>query len=137
MNYYLADDRHEEALAKLKKAISLDENNDQLHFVLGTAYDKLEDFEAAQASYEKAVEINPENYNAVYNIGAIFFRKAGVVNDEMNELGYNEQKKYDELKVERDALFLQAKPYFDRAAEINPEDPAVQKALRQIEGVLE
>lgn len=135
LNIYIADDKHEMAMDMLNKAIALDPNNDQLYYALGTAYEKLNKPEDAKNAYEKATQLNPKNFGATYNMGAYYFNKAGALNDEMNKLGYSkaDQAKYETLKKQRAEIFKQAKPYFDRCKELNPDDAPTLKALKQIE----
>ncbi len=135
LNFYIADDKHEMAMDMLNKAIALDPNNDQLYYALGTAYEKLNKGDEAKAAYDKATQINPKNFGATYNMGAYYFNQAGGLNEEMNKLGYSkaDQAKYEELKKKRAEIFKLAKPYFDRCKELDPDDAATLKALKQIE----
>lgn len=135
LNFYIAEDKHEQAMDMLNKAIALDPNNDQLYYALGTAYEKLNKGEEAKAAYEKAVQINPKNFGATYNMGAYYFNQAGALNEEMNKLGYSkaDQAKFEELKKKRAEIFKSAKPYFERCKELQPDDSPTLKALKQIE----
>ncbi|MBX2904376.1 MAG: tetratricopeptide repeat protein [Chitinophagales bacterium] len=135
LNIYIGDNKHEQALDMLNKAIALDSNNDQLYYALGTAYEKLGKGDEAKAAYEKATQINPKNFGATYNMGAYYFNKAGALNDEMNKLGYSkaDQVKYEDLKKQRAEIFKQAKPYFEKCKELNADDAPTLKALKQIE----
>lgn len=135
LNFYIADDKHEQAMDMLNKAIALDPNNDQLYYALGTAYEKLNKLNEAKAAYEKAVQINPKNFGATYNLGAFYFNQAGTLNDEMNKLGYSKADiaKFEDLKKQRAEIFKLAKPYFEKCKEMEPDDPATLKALKQIE----
>ena len=53
----------------------------------------------------------------------------------MNNLGNSaaDIKKYDELKKERKGFYLQAKPYLDKAHEIDPNDEQINRVLKQVE----
>lgn len=135
LNIFIGDNKHEQAMDMLNKAIALDPNNDQLYYALGTAYEKLGKGDEAKAAYEKATQINPRNFGATYNMGAYYFNQAGSLNDEMNKLGYSkaDQLKFEELKKKRADIFKSAKPYFDKCKELNPDDALTLKALKQIE----
>ncbi|MCS6818746.1 MAG: tetratricopeptide repeat protein [Chitinophagales bacterium] len=135
LNIYISEDKHELGLDMLNKAIALDPKNDQLYYALGTAYEKLGKGEEAKNAYEKAIQLNPKNFGATYNLGAYYFNKAGQINEEMNKLGYSkaDQIKYEELKKKRSEIFKQAKPYFEKCKELNPDDASTLKALKQIE----
>jgi tetratricopeptide (TPR) repeat protein len=135
LNFYIADDKHEQAMDMLNKAIALDPNNDQLYYALGTAYEKLNKGDEAKAAYEKAIALNPKNFGATYNLGAYYFNQAGALNEAMNKLGYSkpDQVKFEELKKKRAEIFKSAKPYFLKAKELQPDDAPTIKALKQIE----
>jgi tetratricopeptide (TPR) repeat protein len=120
----------------LDKAIELQPENDMLYFVKGNAYDKSGDMDKAIVQYQKAIEINPKNDKALYNAGAMYFLGANKYIEEMNELNYNETKRYNELNALRKEMYLTAKPYFERVLEIIPDDEASKKALFKINSAL-
>lgn len=136
LNYYIEDNNLEGAIDKLDKAIELQPENDMLYFVKGNAYDKSGDMDKAIVEYEKAIEINPKNDKALYNAGAMYFLGANKYIEEMNELNYNETKRYDELNELRKEMYLTAKPYFEKVLEIMPDDEASKKALFKINSAL-
>jgi tetratricopeptide (TPR) repeat protein len=135
LNVFIAEDKHDQAIGMMKDAIALDPKNDQLHYALGTAYDKIGKVDEAKDAYLKSAEINPKNFNAYYNLGALYFNQAGKINEKINELGYSKEDKAKEveLKKQRAELFLKAKPYFEQAKALDAQDQAVNKALKQIE----
>ncbi|NNC96191.1 MAG: tetratricopeptide repeat protein [Chitinophagales bacterium] len=136
LNFYLQEDKLEEAIEKLEKAAELDSDNEELLFVLGTAYDKTDDRASAEEAYERALEANPEHFKSLFNLGALYFNKAVKLNEEMNNLSYKQQEKYDELLEERNMLFRKAKPFFEKALEINPEEVALERELKRIKSAL-
>jgi tetratricopeptide (TPR) repeat protein len=137
LNYFIEDGKLTDAIDKLDKAIELQPENDMLYFVKGNAFDKNGDVEKAIIEYENAIRINPKNDKALYNAGAMYFLGANKYITEMNELGYKEVTKYNELDAKRKEKYLKAKPYFERVLEIFPEDEASTKALYKINSALE
>ena len=137
LNYYIEDGKLADAIDKLDKAIELQPENDMLYFVKGNAYDKNGDVEKAIVEYENAIRINPKNDKALYNAGAMYFLGANKYITEMNDLNYNETKKYNELDAKRKEMYLKAKPYFEKVLEIIPDDEASKKALFKINSALE
>lgn len=131
LNIYLANERHEEAIAKLQEAINVDKENAQLYYALGTAYDNIEDKENAEATYKKALELDPTYFDVYNNLGALYYNQAIVINQRINEEGRQlSDRKYKELVDQRDKLYEKALPYFkDGAAlDINLEDPAMRSS---------
>jgi tetratricopeptide (TPR) repeat protein len=137
LNYYIEDGKLADAIDKLDRAIELQPENDMLYFVKGNAYDKNGDNEMAIVEYENAIRINPENDKALYNAGAMYFLGANKFITEMNDLGYKEVTKYNELDAKRKEMYLKAKPYFEKVLVIFPEDDASSKALFKINAALD
>lgn len=119
---YLKNDKHEEALANLKTAIANDPNNPVLHFAKGTVHESLKQEAEAIASYEKAMEIKPDYYDAAFNLGAYFFNKGADKKNEANKLPLSESKKYDALNAEAKTEFEKSIPYIEKAHNLKPED---------------
>jgi len=61
---------------------------------MGTAKDKMKDYAGAQAAYEKAIEKNPEYFDAYFNLGAIFYNKAADITKQMQELSIDANDEY-------------------------------------------
>lgn len=119
---YLKNDRHEEALSSLNVAITNDPNNAVLHFAKGTVHESLKQENDAIASYKKAIEINPDYYDANFNLGAYFFNKGADKINQANDLPLNEAKKFDALKAEAKVEFEKALPYVEKAHNLKVED---------------
>lgn len=131
INYYISEDKPDILIGKLDAAIKLDAKNASLYQALGNVYDKMKDKEKAILNYDKAIELNPEFFEAYYNKATIYFSDAmefvGKMNDE------NDSKKYEILKGQRDALLKdKALPLFLKAYAISPDDVSVIKALREV-----
>src|SRR5690606_39035401 len=69
LNYYLRNNKFEEAEDNLKLAIEKEPDNKQLHFSLGVVYDNLQQRDDAKIAYEKAIEIDPDYFDAIFNLG--------------------------------------------------------------------
>ena len=63
------EERWEEALAELDKAIELDPNLAEAYNNRGRAYSELGQYEQALTEYNKAIRLNPNNAVAYYNRG--------------------------------------------------------------------
>ena len=86
----------------------------------------------AEATYKKALELDPKYFDALYNLAAMYFNKGADKLKVANELPLNQQAKFDAMKKEAEALFKLALPYFDRALAINPKDLGTLTALNGI-----
>jgi Flp pilus assembly protein TadD len=60
---------YQRAKASLEEGIHQDPSNAELHFNLGTAYDKLDRFDDVVREMEQALELNPEHADALNYLG--------------------------------------------------------------------
>ncbi|MBI9066257.1 MAG: tetratricopeptide repeat protein [Salinivirgaceae bacterium] len=132
INYYLNKGMSDLALEYLAKAIEKDPTNHTFYFAQGALYDELKDFENAKASYEKAVEINPEYFDAYYNLGVLYFNKGADMLKEANNIPPNEQKKYDAAVKESFKELEKALPALEKAHALDPTDKPILLTLKEI-----
>lgn len=124
----------EKAQAELEAAIADDPTNSQFYYFLGYLYDAQEDYDNAQDNYEKAIELNPEYYDANYNLGVIHYNKAREILKELNNLPLDEYRKQEAAYAEKAAInFKDALPYFEKAAEVNTEEDL--QLLETLQGI--
>lgn len=133
INYFLKEGRLDELTGKLKKAIEKEPENASIYITLGSVYDQLnqkereagntekatEYFDLAMDYYNQTLERDPDNFDAMYSQGALYYNRAAAMTDEINELANDFSpagtKKYNELKAEMDTQFSKALPYFENA----------------------
>ena len=135
INYYLAHNKQKEALEYLDKGIAASPGNASLYYAKGTIYDTdslLQDKNKALEAYKKTVELDSANFDAYYNMGAIYYNKGASKNDEANDVDPYDTKKYKKVKGQADAFFKDALPYLEKAHEINPKDMATMQSLKFI-----
>jgi tetratricopeptide (TPR) repeat protein len=146
VNVYLKQDKHAEAVSALEVAIAGEPDNASLHFAYGFVNDRLaaKEIEAnpeggemydkylAQAakSYGKSVELDDSNFDAVYNLGALYFNKAVKMQEAANMI--DDTKKYEAAKAEADKVFDKSLPILEKAYAINGEDKGVLISLKQL-----
>ncbi len=97
VNYYIVAQKVEDALKYLSIAKEKEPNNSSFYFAEGTLYEKLNDFDKAEAAYRKATEIDPQSFNAWYNLGVLYYNKAVKVFDEASN--EKDDAKYNQLLV--------------------------------------
>ncbi len=150
INYYIKEGKLNELTDKLKKAIELDSNNVTVYTTLGSVYDQLhtkafedgdeaktkEYFDLALKYFTKATEKDPDNFDAIYSIGALYYNSAAnytkEINKYANDFSAEGTKKYDALKADMLAEFDRALPYFEKAYSKNDSDLGVLQALSEI-----
>jgi tetratricopeptide (TPR) repeat protein len=137
INLFVVLKRVDEAKDKMETALKSDPKNVTLYYNLGTIYDKKGDDVKALENYNKAIELEPENYDANFNIAAYYFNKGVKLNNVVNNMSikdYNTQGKKKE--AERDVLLNKALSYFNICKKINPADPNLKAPLSDIDRIL-
>jgi len=66
---------HESALEKLSKGLELDNSDDLLYLLSGQSHLALGNFEEAIRAFQKAIKLKPDNINAHYNIGSMYYNR--------------------------------------------------------------
>lgn len=130
LNSYLQSGKFEEAENNLKLAIENDPDDKSLHFALGVVYDNLGKMEEAAAAYKEAIKVDENYFDALYNLGALYFNNAVELNKAANES--SDDKVYQKKREEAAELFIKAEPFLDRARAIDPDDRNTLASLRQL-----
>ena len=147
-NYFLKTNNSKEALNNLNIAIGAKPTDANLYLVRGNIYDNLanpkdasnKDMEkpkeydnlmkSAETDYKKAIELKPDYFDALYNLGVLYNNHGVVLNKIADQITDN--AKY---KTENDlalAKFTNALPVLEKALELNPKDKNTMFALKQI-----
>lgn len=130
-NIYISSGKTAEALNAINMAIEKDSTNANLYFAKGTLVEKTEKSkDAAIAAYKKAIELKADYFDAYYNLGALYFNDAAHLANEANSIKDNNQ--YAKAKAVFEAKFKEAKPYLEKAWELNPKDQSTMISLKQL-----
>jgi len=131
-DYFYKSNQFDEALDYLDKAIEKEPNNKDFYFVKGTLYDNKGMVEEAYNVYNKVLSIDPKHIDTYYNIAVLFFNSGADFNNKANELPFDKEKEYAELREKAAQEFIKATKYFEKFLELEPTDIIVMKQLRQI-----
>ena len=139
VNAYLKEGKGAEAVEDLNRLHELDPENAQLLFVLGTIYGDennkdVYDTDKAKQFYEQALAINPDYYDAIYNIGVLYTTMANKYIKQANEItgiSKKELEQYDGLMEQANELLRTGLPYLRQAYDAQPSDD-VKNVLRSI-----
>ncbi len=128
INFYLGAKQNEKALDYLDKAILKDPENATFYYARGVLNDQSKHFDKAILDYEKAKDLNPEYFDALYNLGVIYFNK-GV--EQMNLANdKTDFKEFEQEKTKADILFKKSLPYMEKANELKPGESGVLESLK-------
>ncbi|WP_184549124.1 tetratricopeptide repeat protein [Mucilaginibacter sp. FT3.2] len=137
--------KEKEVLEKIQAALTADPKNKTLYYYAGLTYSqtaeaiikeqgktkdpvaknklqvsKVENYDKAAEMYKKALEIDPNYFEANLNLGYVIINPAIDQYNAANKLPANKQKEYDAAIAKANATFDQAKPYLQKAVDLNP-----------------
>jgi tetratricopeptide (TPR) repeat protein len=91
----------------------------------------LENYSKASDYYKKALAIDADYFDANLNLGYVLMKPAIDTYNAANNLPSNAtQKQYDDLRYQADAQFELAKPYLQKAVDLNPKSKDALYNLR-------
>lgn len=130
INYYLNNNKKEDAIKYLNEAIAKDPNNNQYYKIKGMMYLKDENFDEAIVCLSKAVELTPNDFDAQFECGLAYEKKGEKIIEKANSI--KDIKKYNAERSKGSAELKKALPYFEKAREINGEDLDNLQFLRSV-----
>ncbi len=133
-NIYISSGKTTEALQAIDQAVAKDPTNSSLYFAKGTLCEKVGKENEAVLAYKKAFEIKPDYFDAYYNLGAMYFNQGAKLANAANTIKDNNA--YAKAKKEFEAKFTEAKPYLEKAHELNPKDQSTLVSLKQLYATL-
>ncbi|MFT3738989.1 MAG: tetratricopeptide repeat protein [Breznakibacter sp.] len=135
INYYLQSRQNEKALNYLNTAVEQDPKNPSFYYARGVLYDQSKNFDKAEADYLKCLELDANYFNALYNIGVLFYNKGVEKNNEANDL--TSMKEFEAAKKVANGFFEKALPYMEKALSVldSKEDSGKQDRLAVLESL--
>jgi tetratricopeptide (TPR) repeat protein len=137
--------KEKEVIQKIQTALAADPKNKTLYYYAGLTYSqtaesiikeqgkakdpaakatlqqqKVDNYNKAADMYKKALEIDPNYFEANLNLGYVILNPAIDAYNAANKLPANKQKEYDAAIAKANAQFDLAKPYLIKATELNP-----------------
>jgi predicted Zn-dependent protease len=152
-NYYISHQKSNEALENLNKAISAKPDDYLLYFARanitdnianpkdasGKDLDKPKDYKtklkAAEDDYKKALDLKPDFFDGLFNLGVLYNNHGREINMQADKLSSDkasEKQKYDSENARAIAEFNKAMAVFEKALQVNPKDKGTMTALKQI-----
>ena len=134
VNAYLTINDYRSAKRALLYAIDKDPaNSSSLYFTLGSVYEQLNEITSAIESYEAALKIDPDYFEANYNLGALFFNDAIEIQNKMNLADFNDPG-LAELSQSYNLALSNSRKHLEKAYDLNPKDYLTVSALSSLYG---
>lgn len=135
--YYKLGDK-EKFKDLMAEATKVAPDNADLFYNIGVINMEQGNLDEARDAYKRALEINPGYVNAQLNLSTTYVNQGNALIDQMNALGNSKADiaKYDELKAEKDSLFVEGSKVLENALKNNPDNQSVLEQLKNIYGAL-
>jgi tetratricopeptide (TPR) repeat protein len=129
---YVKANMTDEAIASMEESVKAKPEK-QLYYNLGVLYDRKNDLENSAANYSKAIELDPNFQDAIFNLGVLYFvrgnKKLVEAADFQDMYGRFTNEKGRELQREGRELFAQALPHFEKVQKFRPNDRQIFEIL--------
>ena len=129
---YMDQNKTEEAMQYLEKAIAQDPTKPRYYFAQGALYEKLGNEQKALETYNKTIQIDPTFFNAYFNLGTHYYNKGVQQMDIATKVPANENAKYEAEMKKADEWFAQALPYMEKCNELQAGDRVVLESLKNL-----
>ncbi len=135
---YIRTKQFDKAQAKIENLIEKWPNNDTLYYNLALLYFEKQDYKKSAEICKKAIEINPNYLEAIYNVGTFYVHMGLTYNSALSDMTV-QQYKSQGLDFEEKAIYYlsEAKPYYEKAIELNPDELDAYENLNTINVLLE
>jgi tetratricopeptide (TPR) repeat protein len=120
INYYLDTEQGDKALELINKAKEGDPSNISLVFTEGTLYDKMGKTKEAERAYLQCIQMNPDYYDAQYNLGVLYYNVAVKIYEEASNIADNAT--FEKKQAEGDEALKVAIPYMEKVATMEPKN---------------
>ena len=128
-NAYIAANKVETALEAFKAGVEKDPTNQYYRYNYGVLLLGKNDFSGAETQFKKALEIDPEYYNASYNLAVTYVKWGANINKIADEKGDLNNKEYKEK-------YQKALPYLEKIVQNKKEDIQMWELLGKVYSVL-
>ncbi len=117
MNIYLVQGKTDILIAKLSESIEANPDNELLYLNRGMMYESKKNHDSAALDYKKAIELNPDQLDANYNLGVLYFNEAAGMANAANAIKANDE--FAKAKQKYEQKFKDAAPFLEEALKLN------------------
>lgn len=138
-NLYLDTKDYDTYKKLITEVLAHSPNDADLVFNLGVISYNAKNLVDAEKYYKRAIEIKPDYVNAYLNLAILKLDADKKLFEEIQKLGNSEKdnKRYEVLKKQREAVFTAALPYLEKASELDGTNEEVKGTLLSVYRALE
>lgn len=137
-NLYVATGKTEEAKANLLEAVKNEPNNATYYLNLGILEDQTGNKDKALEYYQKALNIEPDNFDANVSMGVVHYNRGAELSKKIRDMDLKTyQKDGKRMEEELKSHFKKALPFFEKSYQLNASDMAVLQPLASIYEILD
>jgi tetratricopeptide (TPR) repeat protein len=130
VDFYLRNDKMQEAFSYINLAKSKDPNNFSLYWAEGVLFMRQEKYDDAIADMLKSIELKSDHYDTQFNLGVCYYNKAVQMFQKANDI--MDVAKYNAAVTEANVVFASAIPYFEKAHSLKPDEIDALKNLKEL-----
>lgn len=127
-NSYIGANRGEEAMLKLKEGVEKEPDNKYYRYNYGVYLLEKNNFTEAEKQFLKALELDPQYENAIYNLAVTYVKWGTALNEEAEAQGIISEDYKDKYQL--------ALPYLEKVVEQDPENGQIWELLGKVYSVL-
>jgi len=118
----------------IEEVLQKSPNDADLYYNLGVISGTSANAVDAEKYYKKAIELKPDYSNAYLNLAILKLDSDTKIVEEMNGLGNSakDNKRYEELKLQREKVFKDALPYLEKVVELDPDNKDAKQTLLNV-----
>lgn len=129
---YMNLNLNDEAMKYLDTAIKMNPYVTGYYVAKGNVYENINDEENAIESYEKAISIDPQSFEALFNLGVIYYNKGVIQVEIANKVDLNDNATYQAELNKSEIWWKKSIPFMEKCMEIEPENTAVLESLKTL-----
>jgi len=125
INDFISREDYSGANDLIDEAVAANPNDDELFNLKGLIIESRDDIYEAFPYYQRCIELNDSNASGLFNVGRYFYNKAMETRQKSSLYG----KRLANLV---NPIYREALPYLEKSYAINPKNPDLINALRDI-----
>lgn len=107
-------------------------DNKVVFFALGISYYMMDNSAKAEEAYLRAMSLDPDYYDAYYNLGVLYVTEGQKLSVEANNLPLNATAEYEAKTAQANDYFRKSIPLLEKSLATQPNNGSVMSALKDL-----